>query len=809
MSDMKWPVAALEIRLQDPDPMIRAWAARWLRDYHGTAGEVALRRFVDAKKSIQAATEQASGLQRVAPEPAAKHPQPVGQEIAGPRGETDVRAFLLQALSDPRTALTPDFLAACPPVSLLPRVLASMRRGAEANGDWEGLAEQVLLSAGAGVEHLRLAEVAVGKRTPEAFLTELKERLPKPPEGLAPVLSTFLVDKKAKIEGLVPSLAPLWPTGGEDELPRRTAPLVLRVRGQLAWRIAACRAMAEDVAKWPFAEDASGSGPILVLALALAALRARATLGLVRDDISPEDAVSLVEAGYPWLDDSVFAWAAERWGEGRRADLATHTLARLEVVKDPVGRSNLLRLIGEAKDEGILGKLLDYLAKEGVEGIERAAFAALTPMAAKAREALRGRLDTAHTSLLLVAVQLVIEDPCEAAEAFLYDEWDAIARRLPLSAPLCMAAELFASPRFLGKLLPLWRPGEERIETTIAFLSKWTKEAAPPVKRIAAIHRAWAERDAHRKPPRAGDLASLEEIVHEFHRLPLGCARCGAVYRYDVGFCYLQPLQGATAKDLRLEFRGFQHVVQCKRCLARDEYGVTEEGQFVLQCRQQLAIALVEQGKKGDEVFARSLCILDSPRTADGNEISTTADAIRRQLGRVHASPRDADAWTRLGNLYHHGGLYADARDAFEAAVGVDPKRPDAVFGLAILDHEELRPAKAADRFREVVRVLADRKVPPEAGLPYFDESVRRLLEIEKDHGVPFRWEQGGDPGDLASAAVRQRVYFKMLGLEPPARHTETRRDEPQTISATREVGRNDPCPCRSGKKYKKCCGKE
>jgi len=25
---------------------------------------------------------------------------------------------------------------------------------------------------------------------------------------------------------------------------------------------------------------------------------------------------------------------------------------------------------------------------------------------------------------------------------------------------------------------------------------------------------------------------------------------------------------------------------------------------------------------------------------------------------------------------------------------------------------------------------------------------------------------------------------------------------------AERTVGRNDPCPCGSGKKYKKCCGK-
>ena len=29
----------------------------------------------------------------------------------------------------------------------------------------------------------------------------------------------------------------------------------------------------------------------------------------------------------------------------------------------------------------------------------------------------------------------------------------------------------------------------------------------------------------------------------------------------------------------------------------------------------------------------------------------------------------------------------------------------------------------------------------------------------------------------------------------------------PETIVNTRKVGRNDPCPCGSGKKYKKCCG--
>jgi SWIM/SEC-C metal-binding protein len=30
----------------------------------------------------------------------------------------------------------------------------------------------------------------------------------------------------------------------------------------------------------------------------------------------------------------------------------------------------------------------------------------------------------------------------------------------------------------------------------------------------------------------------------------------------------------------------------------------------------------------------------------------------------------------------------------------------------------------------------------------------------------------------------------------------------PQPKTAEKKVGRNDPCPCGSGKKHKKCCGK-
>lgn len=37
---------------------------------------------------------------------------------------------------------------------------------------------------------------------------------------------------------------------------------------------------------------------------------------------------------------------------------------------------------------------------------------------------------------------------------------------------------------------------------------------------------------------------------------------------------------------------------------------------------------------------------------------------------------------------------------------------------------------------------------------------------------------------------------------------TKTLREGPAPIVNTNKVGRNEPCPCGSGKKYKKCCGR-
>lgn len=62
------------------------------------------------------------------------------------------------------------------------------------------------------------------------------------------------------------------------------------------------------------------------------------------------------------------------------------------------------------------------------------------------------------------------------------------------------------------------------------------------------------------------------------------------------------------------------------------------------------------------------------------------------------------------------------------------------------------------------------------------------------------------------------RLCMRASIVETPQEHKNTQTNEansqpaaksPQRKSASERIGRNDPCPCGSGKKYKKCCGKD
>lgn len=68
------------------------------------------------------------------------------------------------------------------------------------------------------------------------------------------------------------------------------------------------------------------------------------------------------------------------------------------------------------------------------------------------------------------------------------------------------------------------------------------------------------------------------------------------------------------------------------------------------------------------------------------------------------------------------------------------------------------------------------------------EERVKELKSVFEENGWKYTIELEPDkPEDVTALEIL---------LNPP-----------KTMIAEEKVGRNEPCPCGSGKKYKKCCG--
>ena len=85
-------------------------------------------------------------------------------------------------------------------------------------------------------------------------------------------------------------------------------------------------------------------------------------------------------------------------------------------------------------------------------------------------------------------------------------------------------------------------------------------------------------------------------------------------------------------------------------------------------------------------------------------------------------------------------------------------------------------------------------------------EAARKAAEAAAAaaHRVMLNNEGEKEQPDAVQAALKR---------EQVAKPSETSGDGTDTANKTvrkgKKVGRNDPCPCGSGKKYKKCCGRD
>ena len=82
-------------------------------------------------------------------------------------------------------------------------------------------------------------------------------------------------------------------------------------------------------------------------------------------------------------------------------------------------------------------------------------------------------------------------------------------------------------------------------------------------------------------------------------------------------------------------------------------------------------------------------------------------------------------------------------------------------------------------------------------GFEMFDAMIEEIQEMTAVRLARF------DPDAAYETVMRQReLAAKNNASQRPGYHGTIKKE------GKKEPGRNDPCPCGSGKKYKNCCGK-
>jgi predicted Zn-dependent protease len=188
------------------------------------------------------------------------------------------------------------------------------------------------------------------------------------------------------------------------------------------------------------------------------------------------------------------------------------------------------------------------------------------------------------------------------------------------------------------------------------------------------------------------------------------------------------------------------------------------------------------------------------------------------------------DEWLmNLPGLLVHAGLLTEARVVAERAVEVDPKNDVMYLGdlaqslaEAGLDREAAEQAEAnLDRFPDESWVLitsgfALARADPERAESLFHKALA-LVRPEDDpsgyeeiyeHYIEFLGGQEGRDADQEAARRHLASWRRSQGrLTFSAELVPGPAVSPPVARAAPKVGRNEPCPCGSGKKYKRCCG--
>jgi len=205
--------------------------------------------------------------------------------------------------------------------------------------------------------------------------------------------------------------------------------------------------------------------------------------------------------------------------------------------------------------------------------------------------------------------------------------------------------------------------------------------------------------------------------------------------------------------------------LECLSCGKIAEMELTGEGYMALMA-ELVKLGASNDGGEGSESPIKYV----SSRLADGT-VTSIGKSIEIYEEKLRHDPDNPEYLISLGNIYRHVNKKQAAERYYSRCIAVNPHCAEAWWALANVQ-------ESSGNFSEAFRYL-------EEGLNYRDSW--RFYRLTKETPDEFGNKYCQTYNNLRT----------VLGIG----------DEPHPSSAKRsKIGRNEPCPCGSGKKYKKCC---
>jgi hypothetical protein len=202
------------------------------------------------------------------------------------------------------------------------------------------------------------------------------------------------------------------------------------------------------------------------------------------------------------------------------------------------------------------------------------------------------------------------------------------------------------------------------------------------------------------------------------------------------------------------------------------------------------------------------------------------AEHLKRLLAN---DPNNAYLWNRLGNLFIGADEPDLAMPAFQNAAELNPRDVESLHSLGTYWFDHGDDDQAAHCLNQVLALCRDATWhTPHLKENVVQDALESLMAIQQRTGgrlkvilPPVQPGLGVVQYDLSSEDDMRRLMHLLLTgsplkstpiaqghekRQPFAAHPAPRFPRLSERKTAQRVGRNDPCPCGSGKKFKHCC---